>query len=209
MARTSEPVIEFWPSIRDTLRGHGSVEPDIVLRFDDEVIVIEAKLWSFKSQTRDGVDQLARQWHGVHDHHGAHICMCSQIYLTPDLEPPRVALAESAEAMGVGASSLWWLSWTSLVPILERQLATGDRVSRVVASDLLAYLTRVGLIRFHGWRLDGGWQHHACWTYPSSSPATYWRATSIKNACWTYRQPAREMYWRATRISNQPWSYPR
>lgn len=39
--RTTEPVVEFWPSIKDTLRGQGSVEPDVILRFDDEVLVQE------------------------------------------------------------------------------------------------------------------------------------------------------------------------
>jgi hypothetical protein len=207
--RTAEPVIEFWPSIKDTLRGHGSVEPDIILRFDDEILVIEAKLWSAKSQTSDGVDQLARQWRSVIDHYGAHVRVSALIYLTPHLEPPMAALTESAEALGTDAPNLWWLSWSSLVPILEQRLATDDRISRIVAADLLAYLTRVGLIRFRGWRLTPRWQRYARWTYNQSTPATYWRAPAIKNACWSYREPIPATYWRAPAINNQPWSYRR
>jgi hypothetical protein len=168
--RTAEPVIEFWPSIKDTLRGHGSVEPDIVLRFDDEIVVIEAKLWSSKSQTGEGLDQLARQWRSAVDHYGAHARVSALIYLTPHLEPPKAALTESAGALGADASSLWWLSWSSLVPVLEQQLTIGDRISCIVATDLLAYLTRVGLIRFRGWRLTPHWQRCAGWTPGGSSP---------------------------------------
>lgn len=207
--RTAEPVIEFWPSIKDTLRGQGLVEPDIILRFDDEILVIEAKLWSSKSQTRDGVDQLAREWRGAIDYYGAHVRVSAVIYLTPHLEPPKAELAESAEALGTDASSLWWLSWSRLVPILEQQLVIGDRSSRIVAADLLAYLTRVGLIRFRGWRLTPRWQRHASWTYHPSTPVTYWRASAIKNSCWIYRQPTAATYWRGLVIHNRPWSYRR
>jgi hypothetical protein len=210
--RTSEPVIEFWPSVKDTLRGHGSVEPDIILRFDDEILVIEAKLWSSKSQTHDGLDQLARQWRGATDHYGAHVRVSALIYLTQHLEPPKAALAESAEALKADASSLWWLSWSSLAPILEQQLTTDDRVSRVVAADLLAYLTRVGLLRFRGWRLAPRWQRDACWIYhqPTLPRFRGWRLAPRRqrDARWTYRQ-RRITYWRASAISNRAWRYPR
>jgi hypothetical protein len=207
--RTAEPVIDFWPSIKDTLRGYGSVEPDVVLRFDDEIVVIEAKLWSPKSQTGDGLDQLARQWRGAIDQYGTHGRVSALIYLTPHLELPTAALTESAEALGPDASSLWWLSWSSLVPILEQQVATGDRTSRIVAADLLTYLARVGLLRFRGWRLAPRWQHNACWTYHRPTSATYWRASRIQNTCWSYRQRTPAMYWRPIAINNQAWRYPR
>lgn len=140
---------------------------------------------SSKSQTREGLDQLAREWHSAVDHYGAHVRVSALIYLTPHLEPPKAALAESAEVLGADASALWWMSWSSLVPILEQQLA-GDRSTRTVAADLLAYLTRVGLIRFRGWRLIPGWQRHAGWTYHQSSPVTYWHALVINNRPWSY-----------------------
>ena len=202
-------MVEFWPSVKDTLRGQGSVEPDIILRFDDEILVIEAKLWSSKSQIDDGLDQLARQWRGAADHYGAHVRVSALIYLTPHLEPPAAALAESAKALGADASSLWWLSWSSLAPILEQQLTSVDRVSHIVAADLLAYLSRVGLLRFRGWRLDLRWQRNACWGYRRPAPATYWRAPAINNACWTYRQRTPAVYWRALAINNPAWRYPR
>jgi hypothetical protein len=207
--RTAEPIVEFWPSLKDTYRGHGSVEPDIILRFNDEVLVVEAKLWSPKSQTADGFDQLARQWYSASDHYGAHARVSALFYLTPDIEPPKRALAESAEALQANASSLWWLSWSSLAPILEQQVATGDRVSRVVAADLLAYMTRVGLLRFRGWRFAPRGQRNPCWTYRQPSPAKYWRAPASHNACWTYRDPSPATYWHAYAINNQVWRYPR
>lgn len=184
--RSTEAVIEFWPAMQDTYGGRSSIEPDVVLRFDDEIVVIEAKLWSPKSQT-GGVDQLAREWYGAVNHYGAHSRVVALIYLTPHLEPPADDLLESAALLGDHASCLWWLSWSSLVPILERQIAAGDRVSRTVAEDLISYLARVGLIRFRGWRCTSTRQHSA----------------------WSYRATISPKYWRLIAINNQPWSYPR
>jgi len=207
--RTGEPVVEFWPSLKDTYRGHGFVEPDIVLLFDDEVLVVEAKLWSPKSQTADGHDQLARQWRSASDHYGTHARVSALYYLTPHLEPPKGALAESANALESNASSLWWLSWSSLGPLLEEQVTAGDRVTRLVAGDLLAYLSRVGLLRFRGWRFVPHGERNPCWTYREPTPAHYWTSSNRHSARWIYRNPSSERYWSAFAISNSAWRYTR
>lgn len=182
--RTAEPEVEFWPSVKDTLRRDGWVQPDIVLRFGDEILVIEAKLWSSKSQTSDGLDQLARQWRAIVDHYGTRARVSALVYLTPHLEPPNAELAESAQALGADASCLWWLSWSNLAPILEQQRSTGDRVSLIVADDLLAYMARIGLLRFQGWRLAVEWRRDACWNYRRR--LTYWRSLASNNQAWKY-----------------------
>lgn len=186
MSLASEPIIEFWPRVQDTLRGHGAVEPDVIVRFDDEVIVVEAKLWSPKSQTDEGHDQLARQWKSTTDHYVTRARVSALIYLTPHVEPPREALEESAQALGPAAANLWWLSWSSLAPILERLVEGSDRVSRVVASDLLAYLGRVGVLRFRGWRLAADWHRQACWTYGRDRDVGYWSGYSMSQPVWRY-----------------------
>lgn len=181
--RTSEAVVRFWPAVKDTYRRSGSVEPDVIVSLGNEIFIIEAKLWSPKSQT-EGFDQLAREWRGVVDHYGEDAKVVGLIYITPHLEPPTDALAESAAALGNEASCLWWLSWASLVPILERQLDT-DRVSHLVAADLLAYLNRVRLARFRGWRFLARPQH-AVWEYHTPTSPTYWRTTVRNNQSWSY-----------------------
>jgi len=182
--RSSDPALEFWPAFKDTYGGRSSIEPDIIIRFEDDIFVVEAKLWSPKSQT-GGIDQLAREWHGAVDHYGVRSRVVALIFLTPHLDPPTDALSESAAVLGDDAACLWWLSWSSLIPILERQLADGDRVSRLVAGDLVAYLSRVGLHRFLGWRFSTR-RHYTPWTYRPSSQPRYWRATAINNQPWSY-----------------------
>jgi hypothetical protein len=162
------------------------VEPDVIVRFDDEVIIVEAKLWSSKSDSDEGLDQLARQWRGTTDHYGSRARVSALLYLTPHVEPPKDALTESALAIGDAAHVLWWLSWSTLAPILESEMAGIDRVARLVAADLLAYLTRVGVLRFRGWRLVPVWQRHASWTYRRLVQRSYWSDHTVRNPPWRY-----------------------
>jgi hypothetical protein len=178
---TNEPLVEFWPAVKDTLRGKGTVEPDVVINFGIEVMIVEAKLWSPKSRI-DEWDQLARQWHGVADHHGARARVTALLYVTSHVELPTAELDESAEALGVHSPNLWWLSWSALGPILERQIESGDRVSRLVAEDLLAYLRRANVLRFHGWRLAVPWGHNEYWRYRTH----YWSDYSLQAPVWRY-----------------------
>ena len=54
--RASEMDVEFWPTVKDALRGRGSVQPDVAIRYDDEIVIVEAKLWSPKSAIEGGLD---------------------------------------------------------------------------------------------------------------------------------------------------------
>jgi len=187
--RASEMDVEFWPTVKDALHGRGSVQPDVAIRFDDEVVIVEAKLWSPKSAIEDGLDQLARQWHGTTEHYGERVTVTALVYLTSHLEPPRADLDASAHALGANASVLWWLSWSTLAPILERQVASTDRVSRLVAEDLLQYLREVGVLCFRGWRLAFDWQRGPCWRYQPSRRALYaryWHDYSRNEPTWSY-----------------------
>lgn len=177
-----EPFVEFWPTVRDTLRGHGTVQPDVVVTFGTEVVIVEAKLWSSKSSVQDDTDQLARQWHGVSDHHGARVRVTALLYITPHVEVPKVELDESGRALGVHAPHLWWLSWSALAPILEHQIENGDRVSRLVAEDLLSYLRRANVLRFRGWRLALPWRRNECWRYRPH----YWSSYAPSKPIWRY-----------------------
>lgn len=180
LVRNEDASIEFWPTLKDTLRGQGTVQPDVVIAFATEVMIVEAKLWSSKSGVKDGTDQLARQWSGVASHHGNRSTVSALLYVTPHVEPPTTELEESAIALGSQASSLWWLSWSSLAPILERQMEVGDRVSKLVAEDLLAYLREADVLRFRGWRMVRAWKH---WRYRNR----YWTRFSPTNPRWRYQ----------------------
>lgn len=189
VARDSEPTVEFWPTVTVADRGHRWVQPDIVIAFQDEIVIVEAKLWSPKSSTKDEVDQLAREWHGITDHYRERAKVTALIYLTPHAVPPRGDLEESAQALGTAASCLWWLSWSTLVPILEQQVASADRMSPLVAADLLEYLHEVGVARFRRWQLAANWQRNPCWRYQTTrlTPRVrYWRDSSRKEPGWRY-----------------------
>lgn len=178
-----EPVVEFWPTVKDTLRGQGTVQPDVVIVFGTEVVIVEAKLWSQKSPVDDDTDQLARQWHGIVDHYGPRMHVSALLYITPHVEPPRSELDESAVALGAHAPNLWWLSWSALALMLEIQIDDGDRASRLVAEDLLIYLRRAGVLRFRGWRLAPSWRRNECWRYRPQ----YWRDYTLARPIWRYR----------------------
>lgn len=178
-----ETYVDFWPTLKDTLRGRGTVQPDLIVSLGDDLLIVEAKLWSSKSGVDDGSDQLARQWHGVTFHYAGRSKVAALLYITPHADPPITELGESASAMGDHAAHLWWLSWSSLAPILERQLDVGDRVSKLVADDLLIYLQEADLLRFRGWRLSPTWRFNDCWRYRCE----YWRDYSLAAPSWRYR----------------------
>ncbi len=179
------PVIER-PGENPARREQRPARADIVIRIDDTVVVIEAKLRSSASQLDGRAGPLARHWQAAAEDGGTDAATTALIYLTPHLAPPEAELAASAELLGTGAAKLWWLSWSSLAPILERQVATGERTCGVVAADLLAYLACVGLLRFHGWRLAPRWQHHPCWRYRRAPPSHYWLESPINNPVWRF-----------------------
>lgn len=191
VARNSEPDVEFWPTVKVAHRDHRWVQPDIVMAFQDEVVIVEAKLWSPKSVTKGGVDQLAREWHGITEHYHGRAKVAALVYLTPHGVPPQQDLDESAQELGADASCLWWLSWSTLAPILEQQVANSGRMSQLVAADLLEYLHKVGVVRFRGWRLASSWQHNPCWRYRIIHPvpyARYWHDYSRQEPLWRYRR---------------------
>lgn len=162
---SDEAFVEFWPTLKDTRRGQGIVQPDVVIAFGNEIMIVEAKLWSSKSAANDGSDQLAREWRAVTDHHGARARVTALLYVTRHVEPPVNELKESAEALEENGDHLWWLSWSSLAPILERQIEVGDRMTKLVGEDLLAYLRAANVLRFRGWRLALPWKRNECWCY--------------------------------------------
>jgi hypothetical protein len=202
----------FWPRYEDTLKGHGQVEPDLVLEFGRIAVIIEAKLHSGKTpavmtgQTGEETeaDQLARQVKATLDFYGHHqrggTELAALVYVTADLTCPKAELEESAEAIRRlrlrAQPPLYWLSWSALGPILDRESAHGELPGRLVAEDLLEYLREANVLRFRGWRLDeqdrsvppvgavyGGWSYRArTKRYFDGLPR------QEKGPAWTYRQ---------------------
>jgi hypothetical protein len=182
---TAAPVIELWPAAETLVRRYGSARPTVIVRFDNDAYVIATRSWTSNVQLDDDLEHLARQWAARIDRDRTRARVAALVHLTPHVTPPEDALAES-EALGTRASSLWWLSWSTLVPILERQIATGERASQIAAADLLAYLERVGLLGFHGWRMASHWQSNPCWTYRHTPVSPYGNKYAINRPAWRY-----------------------
>jgi len=183
---TAAPVIELWPAAETQVRRYGSARPTVVVRLDNEAYVIATKPSASNVQRDDEIDQLARSCAAGTDHDRTPARVAAFVHLTPHASSPRDALVESAEALGVRASKLWWLTWSNLVPVLERQIATGERASQIAAADLLAYLERVGLLGFHGWRMASRWRCNPCWTYRHASASPHGNKYAINRPAWRY-----------------------
>ena len=57
--------VSFWPSWNRDGDDHNRLEPDLVITFDNRVLVIEAKRFDWKQMQKP--DQLAREWHAAHE----------------------------------------------------------------------------------------------------------------------------------------------
>jgi hypothetical protein len=181
------PEYSFWPTWPDSDRER--VEPDLLLRYGDSLVVVEAKLWSGKSGTRD---QLARQWSVGVAHLGQTMRsarLAAHIYLTAHLTSPETDLAESKRELneaGYGHTHLWWLSWATLAPILA------GMPENPIASDLAHYLREVGVIRFVHWNIPAA--RLAAWRYEQLPSAPYWRGAHRRISDWRYRRDVGR-YW--------------
>lgn len=202
----------FWPRYEDTLKGYGQVEPDVVLEFGRIAVIIEAKLrWGktpavMLGQTGEETeaDQLARQAKATLDFYGHRerggVELAALVYVTAHLTSPEPDLEKSVKAIGhLGLSvppPLYWLSWSALAPLLERESARGEFPGHLIAEDLLEYLREANVLRFRGWRLDERkWQlplHEtisAGWSYRAFGERYFGElAQQDAGPAWTYRQ---------------------
>lgn len=211
------PEISFWPTWRDVLR-EGVVEPDVILHWDGFDAVVEAKLWSGKSQiveeienSYDVVDQLAREWaaalaRGKDDRtfHPKAI-----VYLTPDPSPPDADLRASIAALrkhGHEDVRLLWLCWSALEQPLSAEVRRGEHPHAAIAADLLAYLDAVNVLRFRGWsvpRVPSG----ELWSYQRALSSPYFAALpELGQQRWRYGSQ-RNGYFDGLKATVNPWSY--
>lgn len=186
---TSPRNIELWPSWPDTLRGFGTVEPDVVLTSADELLVVEAKLWSGKSAVLGPLeesppDQLARQWKAATDFcadkHRGTLRLAGLIYLTPNLVPPATDLDQSLAKIRVFEADprLYWLSWAALEDALRLMAATNVLPAALICEDLLAYMDAADVLRFHGWRAAADSVDQPTWHYTGRRPRPYFTEAS-------------------------------
>jgi hypothetical protein len=197
------PELDFWPTWPDA--DGTSVEPDVLLRYGDSLVVVEAKLWSGKSGTKQ--DQLARQWR-VGVMHFAQTTrsfrLAAHVYLTAHLTRPDKELAESMNALknaGYNHTHLWWLSWATLSPILA------EMAQNPIASDLLEYLRAVGVVRFVGWNIKPG--RPVTWHYTRAVDAPYWERARLSPQRWRYRKQEQGYWTGVTAAAPAAWAYER
>jgi hypothetical protein len=181
------------------------VEPDVLLTFDRSAVIIEAKLWSGKSPSASGIDQLARQWMAgcewaaPRSHH-----IAALIFLTAGLSAPTKDLEETVDAMEGREHPpirLWWLSWATLLPLLA------EIPDNPVASDLARYLREAGVARFLRWPEIS--TTRVSWNYRAFVVPDYWQGLTPPLSFWRYGTPKRA-YWCAFLSSTknkQQWSY--
>jgi hypothetical protein len=161
--------LEFWPRLR---RG-GEPDMRLTLAGGKEVVLIEVKLHSGKSQlaeddpaaddeeagggdatdereARIDPDQLVRYFEGQSDELSAGARL-SIIYLTSHVLPPLAELQESFRRAKRGDIRLAWLSWRDVWAVAEaaKAPASGDGP----AADIAALLRHKGLYQFNGFRL--------------------------------------------------------
>jgi len=192
----------FWPSWLDPKGGR--VEPDLILEFDGAAVIVEAKLWSGKSDPDR--DQLARQWIVGERHfraQGRGTRLVAHIYLTAHLTFPVQELAESSMALreaGYGDDHLWWLSWATLCPLLA------ELSEEHAAADLLRYLTEVDVASFLGWRSVRVPLER--WKYRIPPRTAYWAGIGGTGSGWLYGAAERR-YWTRVELTRPPqrWTY--
>ena len=176
----------FWPRLSSL---GGTVEPDVVLRLDDILVVVEAKLRSSRHDLPDRTteeeiaprDQLVRQYHSVatpvaeRSHYVETLeraiaeCRLVQVYVVDArrVHRARHECAESRELLPSGAC-LEVVTWQSLFRLLNGPDLRGARW----ATDLRAYLALADLDAYQGIRSDTA-------EPARTQPAVQWRSRSL------------------------------
>jgi hypothetical protein len=183
--------IEFWPSLPDTFRGAGRVEPDVLLTIGSVTYVVEAKL-----NSPQGEDQLAREWKSVWDW-----CSTEQrgqrtlgglLYTTAHLAMPRADFNRALAALKDKpylSPLFYWLPWSTLCAHLDEDI---KRTYSAVVTDLSRYLGKTRLLRFDGWPpID---LNNTIWGYAGSRTQPYWEAVTPRpNYSWFYQPSTPEI----------------
>lgn len=135
--------VQFWPSTK-----YGEPDLLVTLHWPDGYtarVMIEVKLWADKSGTGE-YDQLIRYLRGVPD--------AVLIYLTP-----RDPFAEIADSLQTSRREpddehrLFGLRWQTLHDIARRTAAsTTLEQAKLILSDMVTFLDRLGLSGFDGWK---------------------------------------------------------
>ena len=147
--------IFFWPSYR------GEDEPDLLLCFSGGsqrplLLLIEAKLWSGKSNSRKG-DQLVRYLSALADPSGFNISLpkdafCAVVYLTPHDSAEEIIESVNCSANPVAsARSLFRCQWQDI--ILAAQETMSEECTsqvRTILHDIIAFLRCRNLEYFRG-----------------------------------------------------------
>lgn len=145
----------FWPR---WAHADGRItEPDLVLRWPGALLAVEVKYLSGKSSEASEdptrvTDQLARQLERVNELGLREGRAAGVLYLTADPVLPRRALADSLAELRTKRSesgSLAWVSWTHLREVLAAWTPGSEGEARL-QHDLVAHLSRLGFVGFHG-----------------------------------------------------------
>ncbi len=186
----------MWPRFELDEAG---VEPDAVIELPAHWIIIEAKLWSGKSNVledagSEGIsDQLARQWVAVQrarERAGCSTGAQSLVFVTAHAVVPEHELAESEDAIvraGAGAPRVFWVNWSALARVLRAARTHLSDERGTIVDDVLDYMGRAlpgGALPFVGWDRS--------LRAPSGTP-------------WRYRRPPRAWF----RFGDSPgvWRY--
>ncbi|MDO8530569.1 MAG: hypothetical protein Q7T26_00130 [Dehalococcoidia bacterium] len=165
----------FWPWLNR--KGYSDCEPDVVIGLEGDehrthVVMIEAKYWSPKSNSKEGDDsegkddspgdQLAKELDCLQGVRPTDLKWDSKlsivsrdlVFVTEHVVLPRPDISESLEAYRLknnAESPIYWTTWRLLPRIIERQIAgTSDVYQRNVLEDMLQLLRRKALTMFEG-----------------------------------------------------------
>ena len=157
----------FWPTlyINDQRVQGNIVVPDLVLRSEEQVIVVEAKDYSGKSGSgihfgpggdRQAIDQLAKQFATAKSHYKMRGSKFILLYLTRDVTSPRAELEESLRAVkealpdlkGSFRPQLYWINWQASIPIFK-ELADSQKLWQAsIAKDIMAFFSSRRISRY-------------------------------------------------------------
>ena len=143
----------FWPS-------WDICEPDVVLEDDENLCVIEAKLYSDFGEDAAAGNQLRREWSdGLRraQDEGKELWL---IALTNHTKVPEEAIRRQLARADAEPSRICWLSWLEVGRFL-RNLA--DEPTSGWAEDLLELLSRMGLAPFDGFALPISYPAGVLW----------------------------------------------
>jgi hypothetical protein len=197
--------IDLWPSF--DLDGV-TVEPDAILDLPDRCIILEAKLWSGKSQTEpevneDGAvgDQLAREWVAVRcarEKRGLIPVDPLIVFVTAHVLFPNEDVIESELALakaGHEGTRVFWVGWSALARVLRANRSRLSREQVVLVDDVLVYMHRAlpsGAMPFDGWTIDAPDAPDAAkamWRYFAPRRARFEIDASPIGSWWRYSRP--------------------